>query len=132
MLGSVTAAGSTIVADLEAGIGTLTRLSDGLDIIVVVVVEPTSKSIEVGRRAADFVREKSLGRLVVVANRLTGDEDFERIRAAFSGYDVVPIPDDPAVAEADRQGAAPLDRTPDAPAMRALVDLAGQLVPTRG
>ncbi|MDP8971525.1 MAG: hypothetical protein M3N52_13700 [Actinomycetota bacterium] len=131
MLGSVTAAGSTIVADLEAGIGTLTRLSDGLDTIVV-VVEPTSKSIEVGRRAADFVREKSLGRLVVVANRLTGDDDFERIRAAFSGYHVVPIPDDPAVAEADRQGAAPLDRTPDAPAMRALVDLAGQLVPARG
>ena len=131
MLGSVTAAGSTIVADLEAGIGTLTRLSDGLDIIVV-VVEPTSKSIEVGRRAADFVQEKSLGRLVVVANRLTGDEDFERIRAAFSGYHVVPVPDDPAVAEADRQGAAPLDRTPDAPAMRALVDLAGQLVPARG
>ena len=131
MLGSVTAAGSTIVADLEAGIGTLTRLSDGLDTIVV-VVEPTSKSIEVGRRAADFVREKSLGRLVVVANRLTGDEDFERIRTAFSGYDIVPIPDDPAVAEADRQGAAPLDRTPDAPAMRALVDLAGQLVPARG
>lgn len=131
MLGSVTAAGSTIVADLEAGIGTLTRLSDGID-TVVVVVEPTSKSIEVGRRAADVAREKSLGRLVVVANRLTGDEDFERIRAAFSGYHVIPIPDDPAVAEADRQGAAPLDRTPDAPAMRALVDLAGQLVPARG
>ena len=131
MLGSVTAAGSTIIADLEAGIGTLTRLSDGLDTIVV-VVEPTTKSIEVGRRAADFVQEKSLGRLVVVANRLTGDEDFERIRAAFSGYHVVPVPDDPAVAEADRQGAAPLDRTPDAPAMRALVDLAGQLVPARG
>ncbi len=131
MLGSVTAAGSTIVADLEAGIGTLTRLSDGLDTIVV-VVEPTSKSIDVGRRAADFVWEKSLGRLVVVANRLTGEEDFERIRAAFSGYHVVPIPDDPAVAEADRHGAAPLDRTPDAPAMRALVDLAGQLVPARG
>ncbi len=131
MLGSVTAAGSTIVADLEAGIGTLTRLSDGLDTIVV-VVEPTSKSIEVARRAADLVREKSLGRLVVVANRLTGDEDFERMRAAFSGHHVVPIPDDPAVAEADRQGAAPLDRTPDAPAMRALVDLAGQLVPARG
>lgn len=132
MLGSVTAAGSTIVADLEAGIGTLTRLSDGID-TVVVVVEPTSKSIEVGRRAADFVREKSLGRLIVVANRLTGDdEDLDRIRAAFSGYHVVPIPDDPAVGEADRQGAAPLDRTPDAPAMRALVDLAGQLVPARG
>ncbi len=131
MLGSVTAAGSTIVADLEAGIGTLTRLSDGLDTIVV-VAEPTPKSIEVGRRAADFVREKSLGRLVVVANRLTGEEDFERICAAFSGYHVVPIPDDPAVVEADRQGTAPLDRTPDAPAMRALVDLAGQLVPARG
>lgn len=116
-----------VVADLEAGIGTLTRLDDRQVDAVVVVVESTAKSIEVGTRAAALARQKSAGRVVVVANRLRGDADLVAIRAAFPGEEIVPIPDDPAITAADRAGAAPLDRTPTSPAVLALAEMAGTL-----
>ncbi|MDP8970020.1 MAG: hypothetical protein M3N52_05910 [Actinomycetota bacterium] len=129
MLGSVEFHDSVVIADLEAGIGTLTRMADrGVD-AVLVVVEPTPKSIEVGVRAAGLVREKSLGRVIVLANRLRGGEDLAALRAAFPTEEIVPVPDDSSIVEADRRGVAPLDSAPDAPAVRALVQLAESLLP---
>lgn len=128
MLGTVDFTGTAAIADLEAGIGTLTRLGDdGVD-AVLVVVEPTPKSIEVGTRAAALVREKSLGRVIVVANRIRSASDGATVRAAFPTDELVTIPEDPAITEADRHGHAPLDVAPDAPAVRALVQLAERLV----
>ena len=121
-----------VIADLEAGIGTLSRLGDQKVDAVVLVVEPTPKSIEVARRAAALAREQALGRLAVVANRVGDAGDLAAVRAAFPDDQVVGIPDDPAIAEADRQGLAPLDLAPDAPAVRALAELAEQLLPAPG
>ena len=129
MLGSVDFKEVTVIADLEAGIGTLTRLGDQRVDAVLVVVEPTPKSIEVGTRAAELAREKSLGRVVVVASRVRDDADLATVQAAFPGYDIVPVPDDAAIVRAERQGEAPLDTAPDAPAVRALVALAESLLP---
>lgn len=113
-----------LVADLEAGIGTLTRLGEAAVDAVLVVVEPTPKSIEVGMRAAALARER--GRVVVVANRVR-DGDGERLRIAFPDDEIIAVPDDPAIARAEREGVAPLDVAPDAPAVRALVALAERL-----
>ncbi|HLF40355.1 MAG TPA: hypothetical protein VI854_02660 [Acidimicrobiia bacterium] len=130
MLGSIESVeGRTVVADFEAGIGTLTRMKDGGVDVVLVVVEPTPKSLEVGRRAVALVAERGLGRLIVVANRVRDDDDVATVRAAFPEAEVVPVPDDPRIIEADRAGVAPLDLAPDAPAVVALVELAGRLVP---
>lgn len=118
-----------MIADLEAGIGTLTRLGDQRVDAVLVVAEPTPKSIEVGVRAAELAREKQLGRVVIVASRVRGDADLETLRSAFAGYEIVAIPDDPAIVEADRKGVAPLDLAPDSPAVQALCDLARSLLP---
>ena len=119
-----------VVADLEAGIGTLTRLGDaGVD-AALVVVEPTAKSIEVGLRAVSLVREKGVSRVIVVANRVRGEDDLAKIRAAFPDTHIRPIPEDHAIVQAERHGTAPLDAAPQAPAVRALVDLAeGLLTP---
>jgi len=114
---------------MEAGIGTLTRLADERVDTVLVVVEPTPKSIEVGVRAAELAAQKALGRLVVVASRIRNDEELATITAAFPDHEVVAIPDDPAIVQADRRGVAPLDLAPDAPAVRALCDLARSLLP---
>ncbi len=116
-----------VVADFEAGVGTLTRLSEQRVDTVLVVVEPTPKSVEVGMRAVDLARERSVTRVIVVANRLRDDADLEIIRSAFPGCEVVAVPDDPRIVEADRKGVAPLDLAPDAPAVRALVGLAESL-----
>ncbi|HEX2026789.1 MAG TPA: hypothetical protein VHF25_02185 [Nitriliruptorales bacterium] len=120
--------GRTVVADFEAGIGTLTRMQPGDVDAVLVIVEPTPKSIEVASRAADLARERSLGRILVVANRVRDAADVDRIRAALPGHHVVAVPDDPAVLQAEREGVAPLDQSPRAPAVQALVDLAESLV----
>ncbi len=122
--------GQVVVADLEAGVGTLTRLGEaGVD-LVLIVVEPTPKSVEVGCRAAALVADKALGRAVVVASRIRSDDDLTMITKAFPDHEVVPIPDDPAIVQADRNGVAPLDSAPDAPAVQALVRLAEELVPS--
>ncbi len=129
MLGSADFKEAAVIADLEAGIGTLTRLGDERVDAVLVVVEPTPKSMEVGARAAALAREKSLGRVVVVASRVRGEEDLAAIRSAFPDHEVVPVPDDPAIVAADREGTAPLDSAPEAPAVKALVELAHSLLP---
>ncbi len=113
-----------VVADFEAGLGTVMRL-DGRPVdVVVVVVEPTAKSLEVGRRAADLVIETSLGRLALVANRVRDEDDVVRIAAVFPDLEPVLVPDDQAIVEAERCGLAPLDAAPDSAAVRALVGLA--------
>ena len=119
----------TVIADFEAGVGTLTRLEEQKVDTVVVVVEATPKSIEVGKRAAELAREKLLQRVIIVANRIRNDDDLAAIKAEFPDMEVVAVPDDPAIREADRFGVAPIDHAPDAPAVRALVGLAGRLAP---
>ena len=126
MLGQLARPDRVVIADFEAGLGTVMRLDAPVD-VVVVVVEPTAKSLEVGRRAAETVREGGLGRVVVTANRVRDETDAQRVREAFPGLDPVMVPDDPAVVDAERRGLAPLDAAPDAPAVRALVALAESL-----
>ena len=117
-----------VVADFEAGLGTVMRLDAPVD-VVVVVVEPTAKSLEVGRRAVETVQAAGLGRVVVTANRVRDEDDVQRVRDAFPGLEPFLVPDDPAIVEAERSGSAPLDAAPGAPAIRALVALAESLVP---
>lgn len=116
-----------VVADLEAGIGTLTRLGDdGVDTLIL-VVEPTPKSIEVATRAAEVAAGFPSCRVVVVANQLVDDEDAARIEAAFAGHELVRVPYDPALRDAEREGRSPLDAAPTSPAVTALTDMAASV-----
>jgi Flp pilus assembly CpaE family ATPase len=67
--------------------------------------------------------------VIVVASRIRDENDLATIRKAFPDHEVASIPDDPAIVRADRDGVAPLDTAPDAPAVRALVELAEGLLP---
>ena len=127
LLGELARPDRVVVADFEAGLGTILRLDGHPVDVVVVVVEPTVKSLEVGRRAAESVRAGRLGRVVVAANRVGGPEDEARVRAAFGDAEIVLVPDDPAIVAAERDGRAPLDAAPDAPGVRALVAFAESL-----
>lgn len=128
MLGQLDLADGAVVADFEAGLGTVIRMGDQPVDVVVLVTEPTTKSLEVARRAADLVRERKLGRLVVTANRVRDEEDLARVRAAFPGLDVVIVPDEPEIVAAERRGEAPLDAAPDSPGVRALIALTDSLL----
>ncbi|MDQ2826136.1 MAG: hypothetical protein M3Y04_04110 [Actinomycetota bacterium] len=119
-----------VVADFEAGVGTLTRLGEEHVDTVVIVVEATPKSLEVGARAAALAAERTVGRIVVVANRIRHDEDLQTVKGAFPGMEVVGVPHDMKIVEADRKGIAPIDLDPDAPAVKALIALATTLSPS--
>ena len=129
MLGQLDSADGAVVADFEAGLGTVIRMGDRPVDVVVLVTEPTIKSLEVASRAADLVRNHKLGRLVVTANRVRDEADVARVQAAFRDVDVVMVPDEPAIVAAERRGEAPLDAAPDSPGVRALVALADRLLP---
>ena len=112
----------TVVCDLEAGIGTIERIEAGVVDVLIVVANPTGKSLEVARRAieiADGVTE-----IVVVANRVAGDSDLELMREVFGDRELFVIPEDAVIAAADRDGLAPIDLDPDSPGVAALVRLA--------
>ncbi len=128
MLSSVNFTDLTVIADLEAGLGTLTRLGDEQVDVVLLVVEATTKSLEVGVRAAALAREKSLGRLIVIANRVRDQADADAVSKAFPDDEVVLVPHDQAIVDADRHGLAPLDSAPEAPAVRAISEVAQNLL----
>lgn len=117
-----------VVADFEAGIGTLTRLGDTKVDAVVVVAEPTVKSLEVAARATALAHDLASGLVVVVANRVRDDADRAAIERALPGRTVLHVPDDPAIAVAERQDLAPLDAAPGGPAVLALSGLAELLL----
>lgn len=127
MLGQIEDGESIVLADFEAGLGTLSRMKPGQLDVALVVAEPTAKSLEVARRAVGMLRELGVGRTVVVANRVGGPPDRSLMATALSGTGVTVVPDDPAIRQADAGGLAPYDTAPDAPAVRALQALASAL-----
>ena len=115
-----------MICDLEAGVGTLARMEPGQVDAVVVVAEPTAKSIEVARRGTAIASRHA--RVIAVANRVRDDADVERIRSALDVDELVVVPEEEAIAKADRTGVAPLDVDTEAPGLRALRELAERLV----
>lgn len=123
MLGELEGEREFVVGDLEAGTGTVLRLTEGLVDVVLVVAQPTAKALDVAGRAARTAARRGIP-VVVLANRVRDEEDAAAVRAALGEHEIVTIPDDPGVLEADRQGLAPIDVAPEGPAVRALVEVA--------
>lgn len=127
LLGELEEGDRIVVGDLEAGLGTLVRLQEGQADVVVVVAQPTAKSIEVARRAVELAADRA-PRVVIVANRVRDGADLAAIVAAVGeDRELVVVPEEPAIAQADRDGRAAIDVDADAPGVRALIDLADRL-----
>lgn len=126
MLKELDSAGQTVLGDLEAGVGVLSRMEPGNVDVVLVVTNPTVKSIEVARRAIETAVARE-SRVLVVANRVQSQDDVDAISTALGATDVAVIPDDPAIARADQEGCAPLDLVPSSPGVRAMVALGDRL-----
>lgn len=124
-----------LIADMEAGLGTLTRLSEGTLDVVLLVSEPSPKAIGVVCRAAEVLAERRVAEhIVVVANKTKSDADVERVTTAvrqlqlLSAVEVVAVPEDLDVLDADARGISPIDAAPNSPAVLALGRLAATLV----
>ncbi|MGI8945262.1 MAG: hypothetical protein ACR2GL_03365, partial [Thermoleophilaceae bacterium] len=127
LLSEFEADGRVVVCDLEAGVSTLLRLEPGKADLVVIVANPTAKSIDVARRALEVAEEKA--DVLVVANRVSGPEDIEAIAGGLGREPDVVVPEDPVISGADRDGEAPIDADADAPGVLAIQALAERLVP---
>ena len=128
LLGQLEGDGQVVVADFEAGLGTLSRMEAGDVDVLLLVVEPTQKSIQVGLRALTVVAERKLGRTMVIANRVASEEDRALVASAFAGQPLIVVPEDPGVRAADMNGRAPMDTVPESPAVVALRQLAESLI----
>lgn len=123
-----------LIADMEAGLGTITRMAEGSLDVAILVTEPTPKAIEVVRRAAEVIADRGIARRVVIlANKARDDADLERVSSALAhvtaagGVEVVVVPEDMDVLAADAQGVSPIDLAPASPAVEALAGIAQRL-----
>ena len=114
-----------VICDLEAGIGTVSRMSAGNADVVVVVANPTAKALEVARRAIDIASD--VAEVVVLANRVRSDEDLQAVKDVVGDHELIVIPEDPVIAAADRDGVAPIDLDPNSPGVAAIIKLADRL-----
>ena len=123
MLGELEGDRRFVICDMEAGVGAVVR--GGKADVVLVVAEPTQKSLEVARRATEIAAEQA--QVIVVANRLRDDADLDAVRAALPGFELVAVPDDPAIARADHEGLAPIDADADSAGVQAIASIADRL-----
>ena len=111
-----------IVGDLPAGPRQLAFDWAPYADVLLIVAEPSPQSLATARRIAAIARAR--GRpVVLVANRVQGHEDADLIEGALGSAVAVAIPEDEAVAQAERAGLAVLDYAPEAPAVRELARL---------
>ncbi len=119
------------IIDLEASTEHLLVATARFADAMYAVVEPYGTSLETGRRVLALARELGLGRVGLIANKVSDERDAATI-AAFAekhGLELVgSVPYDETFHAADRAPRAPLDHSPDAPAMRAIDVLAMRLI----
>jgi CO dehydrogenase maturation factor len=103
-----------VLLDLYAGVEHLGRATaDAVDAMLV-VVEPTSRSLAAARQIARLAGDIGLSRLYLVANKVRGEADRQFVIDRSGQLPVLAtFGDDPAVLEADRSGQAAYDLSPD-------------------
>ncbi|MBA3306732.1 MAG: P-loop NTPase [Thermoleophilaceae bacterium] len=95
------------------------------------VVEPYGTSLETGRRVAMLARDLGLPHVGLIANKVRGEHDVAIVAAFAERHGIeftAAVPYDGCFHEAERALRAPLDHEPDAPAVRAIGDLAARLI----
>jgi len=115
-----------VIMDMEAGLEHLGRGTARRVDAMLVVVEPRMKSVDTINRIMDLAREIEVREVLAVGNKIAGERErlFVEERMRDAGIPVVTyIPYDPAVAEADMLGEAPLDRDGNSPAVKAVTAL---------
>lgn len=127
MLGQIESGGRAAIADMEAGVGTLTRMAESSLDLALVVADSSAKSIEVARRAFEIIGERKLGPTLLIANKVRDDGDIELISAALGRVEMMIVPEDEAILRADREGLAPYDVARDSPGVRAIGEIAKRL-----
>ena len=102
-----------VILDMEAGLEHLGRgTSQAVDLLIG-VVEPGQRSLEMAKRIADLASELGIRRYVVVGNKVRDERDQALIKGTL---DTIPVLGflayDPQAIEADLQAETAFDRAP--------------------
>ena len=124
--------GEAMILDMEAGVEHLGRATaDSVDALLI-VVEPTARSLGTAEQIKALAGDLKLTRLYLIGSKVQNEDDRAFIRQRSPGLPVLGfLPIDPGVREADRTGAPVFDAAPAlAQASRDLVtSLEGALRP---
>jgi CO dehydrogenase maturation factor len=112
-----------VLLDMYAGVEHLGRATaDAVDAMLI-VVEPTARSLATASQIMKLATDIKLSRLFIVGSKVGNEDDRRFITDNAPGLEVLGfIPEDPRVREADRRGETLHDIAPDlASAARAIV-----------
>jgi CO dehydrogenase maturation factor len=103
-----------LIMDFEAGVEHLGRASArGVDMMLI-VVDPSRRSIDCADRVFRMARDIGLDDVRVVANKVASPADERFIRASLTNREILGvIPDSEAIRAADRDGRSVLDGLDD-------------------
>lgn len=97
-----------LIMDMEAGIEHLGRATAAAVDCLVVVVEPSRRSVETAFRIKELAADIKLSRLAAVANKIRSPQDRRFLERAMDGFPLIGcIPYDNAVSKAEIEGIAP-------------------------
>jgi CO dehydrogenase maturation factor len=115
-----------VILDMEAGIEHLTRgTAKGVDKLII-VVEPSRRSVETGYRVRDLAREIGLHNIGVVGNKIRNDKEKDFLISNMADFEFLGfIPYDEAVREADISGFPLINSSKKV--MREIEDIAARL-----
>lgn len=78
-----------VILDMEAGIEHLGRgTAEGVDSLIV-VVEPSMRSIETAFRIKSLAKDLKIERVFLVGNKVRGDEDIDFIKRNVSDFEIL-------------------------------------------
>jgi CO dehydrogenase maturation factor len=94
-----------LLLDMYAGVEHLGRATVDFVDAMVIVVEPTRRSLGTAAQIKKLAADIGLTRMWLVGNRIRGEEDAAFVEAESMGLPVLGhLPDDPGVVDADRRG----------------------------
>ena len=97
-----------VIMDMEAGVEHLGRATSRYVDLLLVVVDPGSRSHAAARRIRDLAGDLGIPRVAAVGNRVRSAADEEAIRRGLGGFEILGfVPHDEALAEADRSATLP-------------------------
>ncbi len=112
-----------VIVDMEAGLEHLGRgVTKEFDVLLI-VVEPSLKSLETAEKIRKLAEDLSIKEVFVVPNKVSTKEQSRRIKEYLSnkGFEEIgEIPYDTNVIEADMVGKALLDYNPNSKAVKAI------------
>lgn len=117
MLGDALADVDVTLVDMEAGLEHLSRSGGTLAYadVLVMVCEPTRKSVLTAERTRDLADELGIPHVVAVGNKSCGPEDVDFFESAFTSNGLTlaaVVPYDMSVASADRAGTGAVETVP--------------------